>query len=123
MPLPVITGDQTNLLLTLVSVCTLQRHYKAITQMPNNLFISYDLKKEDDAALTEHLKSLGIWARIHNRFWFLSSKLSAQQVEKRLRDYIGPDDSLVVIDSTNNDAFWFGVTKEVSEYLKANWQH
>lgn len=31
------------------------------------------------------------------------------------------NDTLIVIDATNNDAAWYGLTAEVSEHIRQNW--
>lgn len=31
------------------------------------------------------------------------------------------NDTLIVIDATNNDAAWYGLTTEVSEHIRQNW--
>jgi len=91
----------------------------------NNLTISYDLYRQgqDYHAIIGEIKSLGNWARLHKSVWYVKSGLSASQVVERLKRVVDSNDTLYVVDSTNNDAAWFNLDPKVSEFLQQNWHN
>ncbi len=89
----------------------------------NNLFISYDLKNPGqnyDRVITA-IKGLGSWAKAQYSLWFVSSTYTAKQAAEIVRRAQDSNDTLIVIDATNNDAAWYGLTTEVSEHIRQNW--
>ena len=89
----------------------------------NNLTISYDLYRQgqDYPAIIEEIKTLGSWARLHKSVWYVKSGLSAAQAVERLKRVIDSNDTLYVVDATNNDAAWSNLDPKVSEFLRQNW--
>lgn len=89
----------------------------------NNLTISYDLYKQgqDYHAIIDAIKALGNWARLHKSVWYVKSGLSASQTIERLQRVIDSNDSVYVVDSTNNEAAWFNVAPKVADFLQQNW--
>ena len=78
----------------------------------NNLFISYDLKNPGqnyDRVITA-IKGLGSWAKVQYSLWFVSSTYTAKQAAEIVRRAQDSNDTLIVIDPTNNDAAWYGLT-------------
>ena len=89
----------------------------------NNLFISYDLKSPGqnyDRVITA-IKGLGSWAKVQYSLWFVSSTYTAKQAAEIVRRAQDSNDTLIVIDATNNDAAWYGLTTEVSEHVRPTW--
>ncbi|PCI49384.1 MAG: CRISPR-associated protein Cas2 [Oceanospirillales bacterium] len=88
-----------------------------------NLVITYDLKKsgQNYEGVIEAIKSFGGWARVQGSVWYVKTTLSASAVRDSLLRHIDSNDSLFVTDATNNDAAWYGLTDEVSDYLKQQW--
>jgi CRISPR/Cas system-associated endoribonuclease Cas2 len=88
-----------------------------------NLVITYDLKKsgQNYEGVIEAIKSFGSWARVQGSVWYVKTTLSASAVRDSLLKHIDSNDSLFVTDATNNDAAWYGLTDEVSDYLKQQW--
>lgn len=88
-----------------------------------NLFISYDLNSpgQDYADLITAIKSLGNWAKVQKSLWYVNSSLTASQVRDRLVAHIDKNDSLIVVDASNNDAAWYGLTEEVSDHIRQQW--
>ncbi len=89
----------------------------------NNLFISYDLKNpgQNYERVITAIKSLGSWAKVQYSMWYVSSTYNAKQVAEIVRRAQDTNDSLIVVDATNNDASWFNISHEVSEFIKQNW--
>lgn len=88
-----------------------------------NLFISYDLNSpgQDYTVIIGEIKSLGSWAKVQKSFWYVQSTLTAAQAKDRLTPHIDTNDSLIVVDASNNEAAWYGLSDEVSEHIKAQW--
>ncbi len=88
-----------------------------------NLFISYDLNSpgQDYATIIEEIKSLGSWAKVQKSLWYVQSTLTATQAKDRLTPHIDTNDSLIVIDASNNVATWYGLSDKVAKHIKARW--
>lgn len=90
--------------------------------MANNLFISYDLiKNRNYQAVHEKIKSLGAWAHVHESFWYVSSFYSAEQAFNTVHQACDGDDKLVVVDVTNRSVIWGELSKNVSDFIKHQW--
>lgn len=91
--------------------------------MANNLFISYDLNSpgQDYSPVIDEIKSLGSWAKIHKSYWYVNSPLSAEQAAKRVWSKMDTNDSLMVVDATGNNGYWYNLSEEVSKHLKNEW--
>lgn len=91
--------------------------------MANNLFISYDLNSPDQnySAVIEEIKSLGNWAKVQKSFWYVNSSLTASQAVDRVWAKMDMNDSLIVVDATNNNAAWQGLSAEVANFIKDKW--
>jgi len=92
--------------------------------MARNLIISYDLYNpgQDYSKVIEAIKGLGSWAKIQKSVWYVKSELSAAQAVNVIWPKMDKNDSLFVADCKNNEAAWQNLSKEVSDYLIANWQ-
>jgi hypothetical protein len=91
--------------------------------MANNLFISYDLYSpgQDYSSVIDEIKSLGNWAKIHKSYWYVNSSLTAEQAAERVWAKMDANDSLMVVDATGNNGYWYNLSKEVSNHLKDQW--
>lgn len=91
--------------------------------MANNLFVSYDLHEpgKNYEAVIEAIKALGNWAKAHYSLWYVKSDLTAKQVAEHVRATMDANDKLLVIDTTNNDAYWYNLDQEVSDFIQQNW--
>ena len=74
--------------------------------MANNLFISYDLfvpgQGYDNVAAA--IKSLGTWAKIQMSFWYVKLNHSANKAAEIVWAAMDRNDSVIVVDATNNNA-------------------
>jgi len=91
--------------------------------MTNNLFISYDLYTpgQNYEKVIAAIQALGNWAKVHKSFWFVKSSLSASDAATRVWAVMDSNDSLIVIDATNNLAAWHNLDSKVSQFIKDNW--
>ena len=91
--------------------------------MANNLFISYDLYKtgQDYEKVETAIKSLGNWAKLQLSHWYVKSNFSAQQAADHIWKSMDGNDKLLVVDATNNTAYWYNLNKEVSDHLVQQW--
>ena len=91
--------------------------------MANNLHISYDLHepgKNYDRVIAA-VKSLGGWAKIHYSFWYVKSALTADQARDALVRALDSNDSVYVVDATNNRAAWHNIPNDSSNYIRDKW--
>jgi hypothetical protein len=91
--------------------------------MANNLFISYDLNSpgQDYSSVINEIKSLGSWAKVQKSHWYVNSALTAQQAVDRVGAKMDSNDSLIVIDATNNNVSWKNLSDNVASHIKNNW--
>ncbi|MEJ6080907.1 CRISPR-associated protein Cas2 [Vibrio sp. 1-Bac 57] len=91
--------------------------------MANNLFISYDLNSpgQDYQVVIDEIKSLGSWAKVQKSHWYVNSSFTASQALEKVWAKMDSNDSLIVVDATNNNASWQGLLKEVSDHILDQW--
>jgi hypothetical protein len=89
----------------------------------NNLFISYDLitPGQNYESVTAAIKKLGAWAKVEYSFWYVKSAYTASKAAEIVRAAQDQNDSLIVVDASNNNAVWYGLQPEVSKHLKEQW--
>lgn len=91
--------------------------------MANNLFISYDLYKPEQnyEAVAKAIKQLGAWAKVQKSFWYARSTYTATQAAEHVWRSMDANDTLIVVDATNNAAFWYNLSPEASVFLQQSW--
>lgn len=91
--------------------------------MANNLVVSYDLNSpgQNYDAVIEQIQSLGSWAKIHYSYWYVNSPLTARQAVDHVWPVMDSNDSIFVVDATNNNAAWENLPPKVSDHIKAQW--
>lgn len=89
----------------------------------NNLFISYDLKSpgQNYERVIAAIKTLGSWAKVQYSLFYVKSAYSASEAVDIVRRAQDANDSVIVIDATNNNAAWQGIDPKVGEFIKQNW--
>ena len=87
------------------------------------MFVSYDLIQPGQKYETviAEIKKLGSWAKVHYSLWYVKSQLSASEASKRVWALMDSNDKLIVIDSTNNNASWYNLDEQVSQFIKDQW--
>lgn len=89
-----------------------------------NLFVCFELARPErgDDRIRETIESFGVsWARISKNVFYLHGELDAQVVGNKVWTAMNMDDKLVVIDSARNDARWYNIKPEISQFLINNW--
>lgn len=91
--------------------------------MANNLFVSYDLYNpgKDYASVIEAVKDLGSWVKVHKSVWYVNSSLTAEQAAKKIWATMDANDSLIVVDATQNNAYWFNIPDAASKHMQDQW--
>lgn len=91
--------------------------------MANNLVISYDLYNpgQDYATVIDTIKTLGSWAKIHKSVWYVNSNHTAAQAVAKIWPVMDKNDSLFVVDATNNSASWQNLSDTVANHIKNEW--
>ena len=89
----------------------------------NNLFVSYDLYNpgQDYSKVIEAVKALGSWAKIHKSVWYVNSNFSPDQAVTKIWATMDRNDSLIVIDASNNSASWQNLSDEVAKHIQEQW--
>jgi hypothetical protein len=91
--------------------------------MANNLLISYDLYSpgQNYEKVAEAIKSLGTWAKVQKSYWYVKSNYTAVKAAEIVWAARDRNDSLIVVDATNNQAAWNNLDPKVSQFLKDWW--
>lgn len=92
-------------------------------QVPNNLFVSYDLHAPDKNynKVIEKIKAQGSWAKVHFSLFYLDTSKTAAEVCDAVWAVMDSNDSLIVVDAKNNSASWQHLSDEVSKFIRDNW--
>ncbi len=85
--------------------------------------MTYDLNTpgKDYESVINVIKSLGNWAKIQKSTWYVSSALTCEQAGKRVLAALDRNDSLMVVDASGNNAYWYNVAPVAAEFIKSNW--
>lgn len=89
-----------------------------------NLFVCFELMRPErgDERIRETVESFGVsWARISKNVFYMHGELDAQIVGNKIWSAMNMDDKLLVIDSARNDARWYNIKPEISQFLINNW--
>jgi hypothetical protein len=91
--------------------------------LANNIHISYDLKEPNGnySAVIAKIKELGSWAKINDSFWYVDSTFTATQARDHIVVALNGNDSLFVVNASDGQAAWHGLSTNVSSFLRENW--
>ncbi|MBB3410658.1 hypothetical protein FHT87_004590 [Rhizobium sp. BK316] len=91
--------------------------------MGRNLHISYDLKNpgQNYDNVIAAIKQLGDWAKIQYSYWYVNSQYTAVQARDHVWSAMDANDSLYVVDASNNEASWQNIPPESSKFIMDNW--
>jgi hypothetical protein len=93
--------------------------------MKRNLFVSYDLNtpgQNYEEVIAEIKKQGDSWAKVHYSLFYLKSDKTAQQIAEAVWRKMDANDRLIVVDATNNDAFWYNLPTDVSDLIQKVWK-
>jgi len=90
-----------------------------------NIFVCYSLdrpEKGGDDKVRETIEAFKCsWAKLGPGVFYLHGEYDAQYVGNKVWGALSMGDTLVVIDSTNNDARWFNINPDISQFIMDNW--
>lgn len=83
-------------------------------------WVNYDLNKsgQDYARLIEYLKSHESWAKPLKSSFFVQTSLTVQQLTDGVCERIDSNDSVVVVEVTDQSWVSYNVAKDVSDWMK-----
>lgn len=93
--------------------------------MANNLHISYDLYApgQNYELVIAAIKELGSWAKIHKSFWYVNSLYTATQACTHVWNVMDGNDTIYVVDATNDTASWQNLSDEVQTHIQREWSN
>jgi hypothetical protein len=91
--------------------------------MPNNLIISYDLYKPSQSffMVETAIKSLGSAIKVHQALWYVNSLATVQEAKEAIMAVMDANDTLFVVDASNNSVASHNARQEVEQFIQANW--
>ena len=92
--------------------------------MANNLIVSYDLINPGQRydKVIAAIKRQGTWAKVHYSLFYLDTSKSAEAVADAIWAAMDANDRLIVVDASNNAAYWYNLPSDVSSFLKEHWR-
>ena len=91
--------------------------------MANNIFLSYDLNRpgQNYAKIIERIKAQGSWAKVTESQFYLDTIKSAREIVDAVWAVMDSNDTLIAVDSTNNEAAWENLDDEVAKFIVSHW--
>src|SRR5713226_2063575 len=91
--------------------------------MPNNLIISYDLYKPSQSffMVETAIKSLGPAIKVHQALWYVKSQSTVSDAKEAIMAVMDANDTLFVVDASNNKVASHNVRQEVEKFVETNW--
>lgn len=87
----------------------------------SRLLVTFEVENELRTSLIEQLKKLGSWARITANTWcVLSDDKNTIIIRDTLKDAVGDNGRLFVVNITDSAWASFRIPKEVTDWLKDN---
>lgn len=88
-----------------------------------NLFISYDLDKEGQnyPRIEAAILVCGEAIKVNLSVYYVKTVQSASDIYNFLRTQIDMNDRLLVIDTSNNNAYAFNLLGQSEAFLRAHW--
>lgn len=87
------------------------------------ILIAYDIHPSAGEAcerVTDAIRSLGEWWHHLESTWLVKTNHTPQQIRDLLKEHVGSDDQLLIVDISRDTAAWFGVNGAGSRWLEAN---
>lgn len=91
--------------------------------MANNLFVSYDLHRpgQDYERLFAAIHRLGIATRVLYSVWYVNSPHDVDQARSYLAQFIDRNDSLIVVNASNDSMADYNLHPYVGMMLDLGW--
>ena len=87
------------------------------------ILIAYDIHPSTGDAcerVADSIRSLGEWWHHLESTWLVKTDHGPEQIRDLLREYVGSDDQLLIVDISRVAAAWFGANDAGSRWLQAN---
>jgi hypothetical protein len=68
------------------------------------------------------VKNLGTWAHVQKSLWYISTSMTSEMAAAHVWAAMDGDDSLIVVDASNNDAYWYNLKPDVGPFLQSHWR-
>lgn len=94
------------------------------TAKTRNIFVCFQQLRPEkgDEKVRDAIEAFGCsWAKLGQGMCYVHGEFDAQYVGNKVWGALNMDDKLVVVDSTNNDARWFNIKPEISQFMMDNW--
>ena len=89
--------------------------------MPSTLIISYEPCKPSQLFKVETaIKSLGPAIKERPTLWYVKSRVTAHEAKKTIMAVMDANDTLLVVDTSNNSVVSHNVRQEIEEFVEAN---
>lgn len=88
-----------------------------------SILIAYDIHPAEGAAydeLVHAIQSLGAWWHHLETVWIIRSEKTPEEIRDILKQYVGIDDQLLVLDISGDRAGWVGISDAGSKWLRQN---
>ena len=88
-----------------------------------SILIAYDIHPAEGPAhddIAHAIRSLGAWWHHLETVWIVRSEKTPEEIRDTLKQYIGADDQLLVINVSGDKAAWTGVSDAGSKWLRQN---
>lgn len=91
--------------------------------MANDILISYSLREtgKDYQPLYEAISGLGAWAAIHETLWYVKSEFESDYIIEQLKQYVGNNDVLFVVNVSNESVWEINAAPEVADQINNYW--
>jgi hypothetical protein len=87
------------------------------------ILIAYDIHPiagETCEQVTDAIRSLGEWWHHLESTWLVKTDRTPGQIRDLLKEHIGCDDQLLIVDISLDAAAWFGVNDAGSQWLETS---
>jgi len=91
--------------------------------MSYNLFVAFDARDpvREASLVLAAIEELGQAVRLFSTFWYVRSRFTAAEAARRLWDIMEPEDALVVVNASTEEAAAFNVDDTSIEWMQKRW--
>jgi hypothetical protein len=91
--------------------------------MSYNLFVAFDARDpvREASLVLAAIEELGQAVRLFSTFWYVRSRLTAPEAARRLWDIMQPEDVLLVVNASTDEAAAFNIDDAAVEWMQKRW--
>jgi hypothetical protein len=91
--------------------------------MSYNLFVAFEARDpvREASLVLAAIEELGQAVRLFSTFWYVRSRLSSADAARQLWQIMQPDDTLIVVNASAEDAAAFNVDDTAMEWMQKRW--